>query len=296
MGAWFQNIGVKTDAAPESLTAAAAAEGMWLPTSPTEGWSWLTLKQMLDHDDFDRLVELSARQGAAAAVGFGVFDEDSAYLVGASPCGIEARLVFDAEAFDSQFEGLLPSAAMLARGGAKAFAAWSASVAPRAVSASAVKRFCEDADPLPLLEAAGLYPRRSPDTRPAWERWMPRDFAGAGPKSWDGGGHSHLVGEREYAILAEPQGDFEGPPGPWIMFLVRETLSRISDPPVEAHLTFLTKDTVYTLRGRFENADQAKEHFGASYSERPIRDWTFVPDEVGRNRAETVAWLVSQAE
>ena len=281
---------------PANVTKLAAEEGMWLPARPVEGWSWVTLGEMLNRDDFDRLVESTARENLTPSVGFGVFDEDSAYLAAASQGGIEARLVFDDEAFDGQFEGLSPPAAMLSRGGAEAFAAWSAVSCPTAVAAAAVKRFCESPDPIELLEATGLYPKRLPDTRAAWETWMPLDFRSSGPQTWDGGGHSHLIGTREFAILAEPTSEFAGPPGPWIMLLARETRSRLTDPPVEAYLTFTTKDTVYGLRGRFETEGDAKEHFGAKYAGRTIGEWKHVPEGVGRKMAETIAWLLERTE
>ncbi len=269
---------------------------MWLPEPSLSGWSWVTLGEMLDHDEFDRLVESVARETGVAVVGFGVFDEDSAYLAAASARGIECRLVFDHEAFDGQFEGLLPSADELARGGPEAFAAWSASFAPEAVAASTVEELCEspDVDPTVLLQAAGLYPEPKREDSPTWESWYPREMSGAGPRTWDGGGHSHLEGDRVFAILPEPVAESEGPPGPWILLLASDVL-RSARSPVQAYLTFVTKDKAYDLRGRFDSIEDAERHFGATYHGREIDGWKHVPEEVGRNRSETITWLVSEA-
>jgi hypothetical protein len=291
VGEWVENIGVRAAKVPEALSVLAVAEGFWLPEPPIEGWSWVTLDEMLGDSDFDDLIESVARDTAAPALGYGVFDGDCAYLAVASPNGIEGRLVFDHEAYDAMYEGQFPPAAKTARGGAKAFAAWSSAFAPVGVSVGAVRRFCEEPDPLRLLVAVGLYPPPKPSRRPAWEDWYPTDMHGAGPRWWDGGGHSYLDGPREFATLAEPAGQSDGPPGPWILFVARDTGVRRS-APVEACLTFTTKDTCYSLHGEFATIDDAKRHFGATYEGRTIGEWKQIPESVGRDRAETIAWLL----
>jgi hypothetical protein len=270
----------------------AASEGFWLPEPPIDGWSWATLEEIVDDRDFDDLIEAVAKEADSAALGFAVFDGNSSYLAAASPQGIEARLVFDHEAYDAMYEGQFPPAAETARGGAKAFAVWSSTFAPSGVSAAAIRRFCEEPDPLPLLIRAGLYPPPKPSTRPAWENWHPKDMHGAGPRTWNGGGHSHLEGAREYAVLQEPAVQFEGPPGPWILFVARETLGRQPSAPMKGYLTFTAEDKCYSLRGDFTTIEESRRHFGTEYHGRTIGAWNRIPDSVGRNRADTIAWLL----
>ena len=83
---------------------------------------------------------------------------------------------------------------------------------------------------------------------PEWTRWHPEGMLSAGPRSWDHGGNSSLIGPRQYAILSEPASEFEGPPGPWIVLLAHDQVRGRDTARVEAYLTFLTKDTVYGLR------------------------------------------------
>ena len=113
-------------------------------------------------------------------------------------------------------------------------------------------------------------------------------------QDWDGGGHAHFVGPRRYAILDEPARPFVGPPGPWLLYAgVLDQL--VGGRQVGAFLTFVVEDSVYGLAGAFAGLDEVERRFRGSFYGRTIGAWRPVPDEVGANVAETVAWLLAQA-
>jgi hypothetical protein len=170
--------------------------------------------------------------------------------------------------------------------GVEGFAAWSARHAPKAIATSDVRRLARSADVVALLTAVGLYPEALAPA--SWDTWRPSDWAGVSHRSWS----EPLYGPREYAILEQPAGNFEGPPGRWIILLAVG-----DDHPWgrrTAALTFLTLDRVF-YPPAFHTFADAKRHYEPSYYGRVVEEWREVPESVSRHRAETIAWLLKQA-
>jgi hypothetical protein len=298
MGGWFQNVGVRSLDLPPDLSRRSSSDPAWLPEPPAPGWSWLTLDEMVDQQGLDELVGQSAKEAAAPALGYAVFDEDSTYLVAAGPDGVESRLVFAPETFDLEFARRGPTAAQLSTGGAEAFAAWSSKSAPATVEAASVRAHCEDPDPLALLEAIGLYPPPTTEPDDAWSAWYPSDLFSAAPWDWN----APVTGSRHYSILPEPADQVEGPPGPWILFVThrRDPLYESIDPDYEgprAYLTFLSRNVVFGLdRDEASGSVEAEiARFDGGYYGRAVGDWQQVPEQVGSTMADTVAWLMDEA-
>jgi hypothetical protein len=249
---------------------------------------------MLDEEETEDLLTSIAGEVNAAAIAFSVFDGDSGLLLAATASGIACRIVFDHESFDSWFGATGPSAAQLSAGGPEAFALWSRAFAPAAVTPNEVEEICQSPDPVILLQKIGLYPKPAPRSTPEWDDWLPSHFGGIHSIS-AAGSWTHFAGPREYVPLLEPRERFEGPPGPWVLFLARdESMPGATSHPIRGYLALVAVDAFYGIYDEFEDLEAAKLHFGSFYYGRAIGTWLPVPDDVGRTYKETVAWLLAQ--